>query len=86
MHDIYIEISTVLPPGSDGFTEGLVHRDSSCPFISENAAVYPCYDTDTDLDFYSVKVGRGAWCKVKKDSKCPGCFGLDTEGQYKGYL
>ncbi|MCY4568031.1 MAG: hypothetical protein OXD49_06925 [Candidatus Poribacteria bacterium] len=83
MHDIYIEISTGQPPGSDGFTEGLVHRYSACEFISNPDAVYLCYDTD--LDFYSVKVEPGKCCKVDKYSKCPSCFGLDAE-HYDRYL
>ena len=81
---IYVEVKPFEPADSDGFVDGVIHADRLCESIDttpigdrnlkETVAVYPTFPNK--LDHYSIKVGRGAWIKVKKENnECPDCFG-----------
>ena len=80
---IYVEIKPFEPADSDGYAQGVIHADRLCDSmkshidtdnLKETVAVYPVFPNNRD--HYSIKVGRGAWIKVKKENnQCPDCFG-----------
>ena len=71
MYDIFIETSPLLPKNEDGFHKGILHRSRSCPSIV--GVVFPTFD-EPEQDHLSIKIGRGAWLKVKKNVQCPDCY------------
>lgn len=79
---VYVEVRPFKDrPDAEGFTKGIVHESRECDSIPDNTeggsindivAVYPVFENK--FGSYPIKVGRGAWIEVRKDSRCPACF------------
>lgn len=83
---VFVETKPFKPPDADGFSEGIIHSDRHCEQIQKNeevkvdpdlVAVYPTFENK--WDHYSIKVGRGAWLKIRKENRCKHCFKAEGE-------
>ena len=76
MFDFWIETSPFEPPDADGYSKGIIHRQRDC--LSAVGYMFPCFDDRQD--YHHIKIGRGAWMKIKKNKpQCPDCNGDTTQ-------
>lgn len=68
MFDLFIETSPLLPADDEGFVKGILHSDRSCEHIK--GPLFSTFNEGEGHPFYSLKVGRGAWIRVKSHVRC----------------